>query len=199
MGSELYQGICMNILNRLLMCCKVSPSAGSPLQRSSSNHHYYRHITQGSPIDVYRFCSGTWILNGRSTRQKCRKAAGTCRLTIIILRKLSIRQVRCRDMIGGQRQIPAISFQGENEVAREATPRLSPSDVRAIVVPCRACMCAGRLNFVLLWTSDFSAEPVAFGVSSRNALQPTSCHSWLVLRCQQTTRYFSIFNAWVQT
>ena len=127
------------------------------------------------------------------------KAAGTCRLTIIILRKLSIRQVRCRDMIGGQRQIPAISFQGEDEVAREATPRLSPSDVRAIVVPCRACMCAGRLNFVLLWTSDFSAEPVAFGVSSRNALQPTSCHSWLVLRCQQTTRYLSIFNAWVQT
>ena len=90
-----------------------------------------------------------------------------------MLRKLSIRQARCRDVIGGQHQIPAISFQGENEVAREATPRLSPSDVSDIVVPCRACRCPGRLNFVLLlWASDFSAEPVAFGLSSRNALQP---------------------------
>jgi hypothetical protein len=62
MGCELDKGICMNILVRLLMCCKVSPFAGSPLQRSS-NYHYYRHITQGSPIDAYRFCSGTWILN----------------------------------------------------------------------------------------------------------------------------------------
>ena len=117
-----------------------------------------------------------------------------------MLRKLSIRQARCRDVIGGQHQIPAISFQGENEVAREATPRLSPSDVSdIIVVPCRACMRPGRLNFMLLWTSDFPAEPVAFGLSSRNALQPTSCHSWLVSRCQQTKRYLSIFDAWVQT
>lgn len=100
-------------------------------------------------------------------------ATGSCRLTTIMLRKLSFRQARCRDMIGGQYQIPAISFQGEENIAREVTPRLSPSDVRAIVVPCRACMRPGRLDYSMLsWTSDFSAEPVAFGLSSRNALQP---------------------------
>lgn len=127
-------------------------------------------------------------------------AAGSCRLTTIMLRKLSFRQARCRDMIGGQYQIPAISFQGEENIAREVTPRLFPSDVRAIVVPCRACMRPGRLDYSMLsWTSDFSAEPVGFGNSSRNALQATSCRSWLVSRCQQSTRYLSIFNAWVQT
>lgn len=75
MGSELHQGICMNILDRLLMCCRVSPFSGSPLQRSS-NYHYYRHITQGSPIDVYRFCSGTWILNRRSTPAEVQEHEG---------------------------------------------------------------------------------------------------------------------------
>lgn len=88
-----------------------------------------------------------------------------------MLRKLSIRQARCRDMIGGQYQIPAISFQGENEVAREATPRLSPSDVSAIVVPCRACMSRPSqlqvvVDFGLLCGAD------SLRTLFRNALRP---------------------------
>ena len=63
LGCELHQGICMNILahlTRLLMCCKELAGCRSLLQRS--NYHYYRHITQGSLIHTFRFCSGTWTV-----------------------------------------------------------------------------------------------------------------------------------------
>jgi hypothetical protein len=51
----------------------------------------------------------------------------------------------------------------------------------------------GRLNFSLLWASDFSGEPNDCGVFTKNLL--SSCLSWLVL----DGRYLSILynNAWL--
>jgi hypothetical protein len=52
----------------------------------------------------------------------------------------------------------------------------------------------GRLNFSLLWASDFSGEPNDCGVFTKNLL--SSCLSWLVL--DGISQYCTIMHGWMR-